>query len=113
MPTLNTTMQTGMPTPGLLVERYPLRPREREALLDAIHACLAAHGLPRLAEQVVLSFDRRGILRIDGCVGSYYLKQLVQEIALRSPDVHQVENRLSVGTRTKARRRPLAGRGLD
>jgi osmotically-inducible protein OsmY len=49
-----------------------------------------------LAEQIVFSRVSQGKVRIEGLVGSFYLKQMAQEIAGRDRAVTSVENRLRV-----------------
>ena len=39
-------------------------------------------------------------LRIDGCLPTYYLKQIVQETLRELPEVEEIDNRISVVGRT-------------
>ncbi|MDA7977845.1 MAG: hypothetical protein MPJ50_03630 [Pirellulales bacterium] len=113
MPSFSATTQAETSAQELHFDRFPLRPCEQESLLDRVHASFSACGLARTAERIVLSINKRGILRIDGRVSSYYLKQLVQEIALRFPSIEQVENRLVVSRQRKLQRKPLTRCSAD
>ncbi|MBI3464922.1 MAG: BON domain-containing protein [Planctomycetes bacterium] len=78
-------------TVNVRVAGVPDRPR-LEALLGALHSS------PYLPLRTVECTDQGGVLKLQGCVPSYYLKQLAQSLALSVNSSWLVQNEIEVVT---------------
>lgn len=86
-----------LPQAHYAAESLPGPPRSAARPLKArLYRSIAAHGLPRLADRVVLTLDADCNVRIEGRVNSYYLKQMAQEIVAKDRRVASIDNQLRV-----------------
>lgn len=56
---------------------------------------LETSGYPVLGDLTVTAINERNV-RIEGCVRSYYMKQMAQTIAIQVPGVEHIENDVEV-----------------
>lgn len=77
-------------------KRYYPRFSPDESLRQQIKSHLANHPHFRGRSDCIRIRVRKGVVRVDGCLPSWYLKQLLQEAVHRIPGVKRISNQARV-----------------
>lgn len=77
-------------------QRFYSRNSPDETLRQQIENHLASHPHFRGRNGCVRVRVRKGVVRVEGCLPSWYLKQMLQEAVQRIPGVRRISNHTSV-----------------
>jgi len=80
-----------------IVTKSPVPKRRQLSPIESrVVELLESHGHFRGKTQFIQCRVNEGCLRLDGCLPSYYLKQLAQEALRNFPGIEKIDNRIFV-----------------